>query len=217
MPFRDAITDVGQLRQRYRSPSALVQRKESPILDDGARQFIAASPLFVMCTAGSRGADASPRGGPPGFVAVLDDHRLAWADLSGNNRLDSCRNMLEQPTVALWFVVPGVGEQLRVNGTATVTVDPEVLDATVIDGRRAELAIGVDVAMCMIHCAKALRRSGTWDPDSWLPADERPSAAAILKGHLAIDVDEADIEANLETAYRDTLWSPGGRSVATAD
>lgn len=217
MPFRDAITDAVQLRQRYRSPSTLVQRKESPILDDGARQFIAASPLFVMCTAGSGGADASPRGGPAGFVTVLDDHRLAWADLSGNNRLDSFHNLLEQPSVALWFVVPGVGEQLRVNGAATLTVDPEVLDATAIDGRRVDVAIGVDVSMCMIHCAKALRRAGAWDPDSWLPTDERPSAAAILKGHLAIDVDEAAIEADLEVAYRDTLWSPGGRGVATAD
>lgn len=210
MPFSEVITDREALRALYREPHDFVRRKQIPCIDAGARSFIARSPFVVFATASGDGCDASPRGGPPGFVTVLDEHRLAFGDLSGNNRLDSFENLLAQPTVGLLFLVPGVDETLRVNGRATLTADPEVLGATAIDGRRPKMAVGIEVTECFIHCAKAFRRAGLWEPDTWPGPDERPSAAKILKDHVGLEVDAEVIEQDLEAGYRVTLWEPGG-------
>ena len=132
--------------------------------------------------AGSRGGctDASPRGGPPGFVTVLDENHIAFGDLSGNNRLDSDTNIVEHPEVGILFLVPGVGETLRVNGRASVTTDPSVLDRTAIGGVQPKVAVVVAVEKCFIHCAKALRRSGVWDTGTWAAEGARPSAAVVI-------------------------------------
>lgn len=210
MPFPAAITGDSALRVLYREPHELVVRKQIDRVDAAARSFIAASPFFVLATSHPGGADASPRGGPPGFVTVLEEHRLVFGDLSGNNRLDSLTNLLLEPNVGLVFLVPGVDETLRVNGRATLTTDPDILHATTVDGRAPRLAVGIDVDECFIHCAKAFRRSRLWDPASWPTGDDRPSAACVLRDHLGLDVDAAVIEADLEVAYRTTLWEPGG-------
>lgn len=211
MPFAHAVADPAALRELYRQPHQLVLDKVVDRVDAAARLFVAASPFVVVATTGPRGTDASPRGGPPGFVAVLDEHRIALGDLAGNNRLDTFGNVLHEPAVGLIFLVPGVGETLRVNGRATLTTDPEVLDRTTIDGRRPKVAMGIDVEACFIHCAKAFRRSGLWDPASWPALEDRPSAACVLKDHLALEVAPDQIEADLEHAYRTTLWEAGGR------
>lgn len=210
MPFTDAVTDSHALRELYREPHGLVLRKQIDHIDAAARSFIAASPFFVFATANTRGTDASPRGGPPGFVAVLDGSRIAFGDLSGNNRLDSLTNLITQPDVGLLFLVPGVDETLRVNGRATLTTQPAILDATAIDGRVPRVAVGVDVAECFIHCAKAFRRSQLWDPHAWPSPEERPSAACALRDHLHLDLDPKVIEDDLEAGYRETMWEPGG-------
>jgi PPOX class probable FMN-dependent enzyme len=214
VPFDHAITDVRALRANYHEPSPGVLRKAIDHLDRGARSFLARSPFVVVATFGPGGADASPRGGPPGFVKVLDDHRLALGDLSGNNRLDTFANVVEHPRIALLFLVPGLGETLRVNGRATLTADPAVLAATAIDGRVPRLALGVDVDECFVHCAKAFRRAGLWDPSTWPAPDDVPSAAAILKEHVGIDAPAEEIAADLEEAYTVTLWWTGGRDGA---
>jgi PPOX class probable FMN-dependent enzyme len=213
MAFEQCITDESALREVYREPHELVLRKASPIIDDGARSFIERSPFFVFATSNGRGTDASPRGGPAGFVSVLDEHRLAWGDLAGNNRLDSFRNLLDQPTIAMLFFIPGLGETLRVNGTASLTRDPSVLDATSIDGRRPHVAVGIDVACCFIHCAKALRRSALWEPDTWPHPSDRPSPSAILKAHVELDTPVEAIEASLEEGYAATMWTVAGDHV----
>lgn len=210
MPFDAAVTDEADLRRLYRKPHPLVVRKVIDHLDQGARSFIAQATFVLLATASPGGADASPRGGPAGFVTVLDDHRLAFADLAGNNRLDSYRNLLDQPSVGLLFLVPGVGETLRVNGRATLTADPEVLAAVALDGRPPRTAVGVDVDACYIHCAKATRRSGLWQPDTWPSEEDRPSAACILNDHLGLDIDPKVIEDDLEDSYVKTMWEPGG-------
>jgi PPOX class probable FMN-dependent enzyme len=198
------------LRSRYRPPSQPVVDKSIDHLDDGATGFIERSPLFVFATTNGVETDASPRGGPPGFVRVLDRHRLVFADLAGNNRLDSYTNVLERPSVGLLFIVPGLDETLRVNGSAWLTDDPDVLERCAIDGRVPKLAVGVTVAECFIHCAKALRRSAVWDVSTWPVGDDRPSAAAIINDHLQLDLDPAVIEADLEAGYAATMWQPGG-------
>jgi PPOX class probable FMN-dependent enzyme len=210
MTFPGAITDEPDLRSRYRPQSDLVHRKEIDHIDAGARQFIERSPFVVLATSGPGGCDASPRGGPPGFVAVLDEHHLAIGDLSGNNRLDSYCNVVASPAVGLLFMVPGVEETLRVNGRATLTIDDAILDAAAIDGRRPRVALGVDVDACYIHCGKALRRGGLWEPERWLPVDQRPSPACILREHVQLDVEPDVIERALEKDYRATLWEAGG-------
>ena len=210
MPFPAAIPDEEALRGLYRRRSKVVSRKEIDHIDAGARDFIARSPFVVLATGGPDGCDASPRGGPPGFVAVLDEHRLAIGDLAGNNRLDSYGNVVASPAIGLLFMVPGVEETLRVNGRATVTTDDAILDACAIDGRRPRVALGVDVDGCYIHCGKALRRGGLWEPSSWLAPEERPSPVCILKEHVQLDIDAADIQRALEDDYRTTLWEAGG-------
>ena len=210
MPFPRGVPDEDDLRGRYRPLSTIVRRKEIDHIDDAARSFIERSPFVVMATGGSDGCDASPRGGPPGFVTVLDEHRLAIGDLAGNNRLDTMTNIVATSAVGLLFMVPGVEETLRVNGRATITTDEAILDAAAIDGRRPRVAIGVDVDGCYIHCGKALRRGGLWEPSSWLTAEDRPSPACILRDHIELDIDPADIERALEDDYRATLWEAGG-------
>jgi PPOX class probable FMN-dependent enzyme len=210
MPFDHAITDVADLRAGYHEPSPGVLKKAIDHVDAGARSFVERSPFVVVATFGATGGDASPRGGPPGFVRVLDEHRLALGDLSGNNRLDTFANVVAQPRMAMLFFVPGLGETLRVNGRGTLTRDPEVLAATAIDGRAPKVALGVDVDECFIHCAKAFRRAGLWEPATWLPEAERPSPAAIIKEHVELDVPAEVIAADLEESYRITMWWTGG-------
>jgi PPOX class probable FMN-dependent enzyme len=192
----------------YRDPHPVVLAKVMPNVDAGSASFLAASPFMVLATTSASGTDASPRGGPPGFVRVLDEGHVAWADLSGNNRLDSHRNIVEQPEVGLLFFVPGLQDMLRINGRASLTTDAAALDATTVDGVRPNVAVVVEVRECYLHCAKALRRSDLWSPTSWLPADALPRPAAIVGRHLQLDVDPEVIEQDLEAGYAVTLWAP---------
>src|SRR5947209_20040401 len=129
MPFDAAVTTAAALRKIYPMPAKPSVSKEIDHLDEHCRSFIAHSTFMVMASGDATGGcDVSPKGGPAGFVTVLDRHRLAIPDLSGNNRLDSIANLVERPGIALLFCVPGLDETLRVNGVATITTDPEVLD-----------------------------------------------------------------------------------------
>jgi uncharacterized protein len=210
MAFGDAITDLSMLRDRYGEARQQTLAKIIDHIDDGARDYIAKSPFVVLATSSPTGTDASPRGGPPGFVTVLDEHRIALGDLAGNRILDSFSNVLDSPSVGLLFLIPGMDETLRVNGRATLTTEPAVLDACAIDGRVPKVALGVDVEQCYVHCAKAFRRSQLWSPDSWLDPHERPSAACMIRDHNRLDVEPEVIEANLEAGYVATMWETGG-------
>ena len=211
MSIDQQITDRAQLRTVYREPSQGVIDKVIDHIDAGAANFIAASPFVVLATATADRADASPRGGPPGFVRVIDEHRLAWGDLTGNNRLDSFSNLVEQPNIGLLFIVPGVEETLRLCGSAALCQDPEILDATTIGDRRPKTAVVVTVQECYIQCGAALRRSQMWDPASWPTDDAKPSGAAILKDHLGTEATVEQIETGLADYYDNHIWLAGGR------
>jgi PPOX class probable FMN-dependent enzyme len=205
-PFGNVVSDLEALGELYRPAHDLVLRKDVGRLDEHCRAFIATSPFVLVATTASSGtADVSPRGGPPGFVQVLDEHRLAIPDLNGNNRLDTIRNVVDHGAVGLLFVIPGLGESLRVNGRAWVTTDDAVLDGFTHELRRPTAAIGVQVEEAFLHCAKAFRRSGLWDPATWPSAAERPSPSEAFKAHLGLDVDAAVIEADLEEGYAHDL------------
>jgi len=211
--FDGVVTTEAELRSIYRAPGDVVVQKVQRRLDHHARAFIAASPFVLIGTASPDGtADVSPKGGPAGFVAVLDEHRLAIPDLSGNNLLDTITNIVHGSGVGLLFMVPGMGETLRVNGYACITTDPAVLDACAVKDRRPRAAIGVTVTQQYMHCAKALRRSGLWDADAWPGRSALPSLGCILRDQMTVfgDVPVDRIDAMIESDYAATMWEPGG-------
>ena len=200
-PFENVISSLEALRELYREPSELVRRKKIARLDDGCRAVIEAAPLVLVGTSRpDGGCEVSPRGGPPGFVQVLDEQRLAIPDLSGNNLVDSISNIVLNPHVGLLFVLPGRDETLRVNGRAWLTIEDAVLDGFTAELRRPKAAIGVEVVDAFVHCAKSFRRGQVWDPASWAP-DVAPSAAELLTCHIELDVTPEQLAANLELGY----------------
>ena len=192
-------------------------RKQIDHLDDHCRSFLAHTPFVIIATAAADGrCDASPKGGPAGFVRVLDDHRLAIPDLAGNNRLDTMENLLANPGVALLCCIPGVDETLRINGRASLTRDPDVLAACEIEGRTPRLAIGVDVEEAYIHCAKALRRGAVWHQESWPDTTDMPTMACMLRDHVGLEATPEQVRAALEDSYQRTMWDMGGTDEGAA-
>jgi PPOX class probable FMN-dependent enzyme len=196
-----AVTTLEQLREVYPHPAERSVLKEVDHLDHHCRAFIALSPFVLISSSDADGAcDASPKGGPPGFVTVLDDYRLLIPDATGNRRLDSLQNMLENPRVGLLFLIPTMGEVLRVNGQVELSRDPDLLQGLQTGGRPAKLALIVTVEEAYLHCAKSIIRSKLWKTESWPDAEELPSAAEILNDHIGIG-DLAASAAALQESY----------------
>ncbi len=206
------LTSVEDLRTVYRKPGRNPIEKVIQRLDHHCADFLAKSPFFVLSTANSAGVcDGSPKGGPPGFVQMLDDQRLAWADYSGNNRLDSFENLVGNSSVALLFLIPGLDETLRVNGHAALLTEPELCEQFAVNDKPARVVVVVTVTEAYIHCAKALRRGELWSPETWLDEGDLPSGAQIVKDHAGIEADLATINVAREQDLANTLWEPGGR------
>jgi uncharacterized protein len=174
-PFDHVLTTETELRAIVGgAPSERAQLKERRTLDAQSRAFIAMSPFILIATSGADGTcDVSPKGDAPGFVKVLNERQLVMPDRIGNNRIDSLRNIVENGHVAMMFFIPGREDELRVNGRATVVHDDALLDALAVDGKRPRTAVLVDVEQCFLHCARAAKRSGIWQPDRW------PDASAV--------------------------------------
>ncbi len=148
----------------------------------------------------SSGTHVTPRGGPPGFVRVLGEHHLAFADYTGNRRADSHRDILRDPAVQLCFFVPRSGETLRIGGEACLTTDPGLLETLATGGDRPpRLAVGVTVEHAFVHCAKALMRSGLWDPERRVERSAFPPFSQVLRDHCRDGTvpDEATLRAGL--------------------
>ncbi|HEX9969834.1 MAG TPA: pyridoxamine 5'-phosphate oxidase family protein [Acidimicrobiales bacterium] len=205
------VDTVDGLREIYRRPSPLAHTKQLDHLDEHCRTFIAHSPFVVVGTAdGDGNCDVSPKGGPPGFVAVLDERTLAMPDMYGNNRLDSLQNLVANPGIGMLFLIPGVDETLRVNGRASITTAPATLAQATVAGRVPKAALQVEVQEAYIHCAKALRRGSVWQPEEWPDTSDMPSVACMLRDHTRIEASAEDVGAYLEDSYRKTLWEVGG-------
>lgn len=202
------LTDASQLRSLYKSPSALVQAKQIDQLDLHCRAFIARSPLVIVGSMHpERGMDVSPRGDAAGFVQVIDERHLAIPDRPGNNRLDTMENLLSNPAIGLFFVIPGVEETLRVNGTARLACTPALLESMAVDGKSPKLAILVSVNEVFLHCAKALKRARLWADDYRIDRRELPTLGRMIveQARLAsLSVDEA--EARIAADYRTNLY-----------
>jgi len=205
------IADEPSLRDLFEATHALAIQKCLNRLGPHAQDFIRRSPFLCIGTQNPDGhADVSPRGDPTGFVRILDDYNLAIPDRPGNNRLDTLVNILANPKVGLLFLIPGFDDTLRVNGRATLVNDPELLASLVVQNREPKLAIVVKVDEVFMHCAKALRRSRLWSPDSRQDRAEMPSLLKIIFDETTgAPDDEAEmrrIEDGLELEYAKTMY-----------
>ncbi|MER8103950.1 MSMEG_1061 family FMN-dependent PPOX-type flavoprotein [Kitasatospora sp. NPDC094016] len=183
-----ALTDPAQLREIYEQPGDHARRKQVDHLHEVARRLIACSSLVFVASSDAAGrCDVSPRGGPAGVVSVLDEHTLAIPDATGNKRLDTLHNILENGRVGLLFVVPGRETTLRVNGRACVSTDPELLRQLTAVGKPPRSAIVVAVEEVYAHCPKSFLRGSAWKPENWLAKDAQPTSAEITLSHLRDD------------------------------
>ena len=200
------ISRLDELLPLYGEVSERARLKELTKLDAHCRHFISLSPFLVLGTAAADGpGDCSPKGDAPGFVQVLDDHTLVIPDRIGNNRVDSLRNIIENPNVGIIFFLPGVNETLRVNGTARISTDPELLNALAAHGKPPVVAIVVTVAEAYMHCAKALIRSRLWDPATQIDRKDFPSLGRIIADQIG-GRDPAEVEAAIEHGYKTRLY-----------
>jgi PPOX class probable FMN-dependent enzyme len=201
------VDDANRLREVYKAPIKGAVAKEIARLDHHCRAFIALSPFVCIGSMDAHDrADVSPRGGEPGFVHALDDHRLAIPDRPGNNRLDSMTNLLQRPSIALLFFVPGFEDTLRVNGQARISVDHELMRRFLVDGKPPRTVLVVDVQEAQLHCGKAIRRAGLWDPAARVSRSSLPSPGEILKDHCVSSADVAVIDTMVEQDARENLY-----------
>lgn len=170
------------------------------------RAFIEAAPFALLATAGPDGLDASPRGDPAGFVVVEDEKTLLLPDRRGNNRVDSLLNVIADPRVALLFLVPGVGETLRVNGTARISVDPALLARFEMDGKLPRSVLVIDVQKVYFQCSRALLRSRLWDPQTQIPRTALPSVGRILSDLTAGTFDGVTYDRELPARVAGSLY-----------
>jgi uncharacterized protein len=207
--FRMPVTTEVELRAVIGGePSPLAVAKEQGVLDVHCRDFIARSPFVLLATSNTAGqCDVSPKGDAPGFVLVLDERRLLIPDRPGNKRLDGMRNLLENPHVGLIFLIPGLEETLRVNGRGWIVRDDDLLARCEVRGKVPTLGVGVEVEQAFIHCAKAFKRSGLWEPARWPALEGLASPARMLFDHTrppGTTVEELDRQ--LQDGYRRRLY-----------
>jgi len=192
----DAVPDQQTLRQAYALPSEVAVRKQMTELTAQTRALIGCASLVLVASVDAEGnCDVSPRGGPAGFVAVLDARTLAIPDATGNKRLDTLQNVIATGRTGLLFIIPGRTTTLRVNGRACVSTRPDLLSQLTAVGKPPASALVVGIDEVYPHCPKSLLRTGVWDPERWLPADAQPTSAEVTLAQLRMpELTIADIE-----------------------
>ena len=175
------ITSIEQLESLYGKPVERALWKEIDYLSPHYQQFIAASPFLILATYGEKGIDCSPRGDPPGFVRVVDSQTLYIPDRKGNNRLDSLRNIIANPLVGLIFIIPNVGETIRVSGRAQILVDEKLCQSFAMRGKPASSVLSIQVDKAYFQCQKALARSELWDAANYIERNQLPSAGEMAQ------------------------------------
>ena len=200
MEIPGRVETIEQLESMYRRPGAAAVRKVLPGLNAGMAAFIDRCSFLVLATSDGLGSlDASPRGGPAGFVRRLDDRHVAIPDLNGNNRLDSLRNIVAFPWAGLLMVVPGQEETLRINGPAALSTDRDLLAGFTHELRPPKLAVVVEIAEVYGHCAKAFKRGNLWRPETWLTNGQSPDLATMYA--CVWNLDETAIRDDLAESY----------------
>lgn len=206
--FQNVVTSDEEITQLVGSPSELVIKKQLPELDDHMQSFIAESPFVLIGTVGSDGrCDVSPRGDEPPVVHVLDARTLAIPDRPGNRRADSLHNIIETRRIGILFLVPGIGETLRINGQACVMRDQDILASMSAAGKQPVVGIGVEVEECYFQCAKALIRSKLWESHAKHPKATAHHFAQLLVDQTGIECESVDsLAEQIEQSYTDRLY-----------
>lgn len=200
------VTTMEALLALYGSVARPSLVKEVDHIHPVYRPFIEAAPFVVLATAGPGGLDATPRGDPAGFVHIADDKTLILPDRRGNNRIDSLRNIIADPRVALLFLVPGIGETLRVNGTAEILAGHEQLLPFAIAGQLPKSLLRITVGSVFFQCSRAVLRAGLWQQDRQIDRDRLPSTGTILRSLSSADIDGDAYDRALPQRLADTLY-----------
>ena len=202
------IRDETQLRAVLGMPTDLVRAKVRDRLDHLTRQFVERSPFLLLATSAEDGScDVSPRGDPPGFVRILDERTLLLPERPGNRLADSLRNVLSNDRVGLLFVIPGVGDTLRVNGRATLVTDEELLAPSAVEGKVPRVGFLIEVDEVFTHCSKAFLRSALWDPSRYVERSELPSSGEIHRARdPSFDAEAYDAERAGRYARREGFY-----------
>lgn len=174
------VTSVEQLAALYGEPSEAAVVKVTDRVIPVYRPFIEAAPFAALATCGPEGLDCSPRGDGPGFIRIQDEKTLLLPDRRGNNRTDSLRNIVRDPRVALFLMIPGSGTTLRINGTAVVSVDDALCDSLAMDGKAPRSVIVLTIAEIYFQCSRAIVRADLWNPARHVAPGDLPSAGSIL-------------------------------------
>lgn len=205
--MKTSLSSEADLRSVYKNPSSGALGKQLSRLDAHSRRFIELSPFVCIGTSRPDGlADVSPRGGEPGFIHVLDETTLAMPDRPGNNRLDSLGNIVHSPAIGLLFFLPGFEEMLRVNGHAEITIDPDLMARFVHEGKAPRSVMKIALSEVYLHCTKAIRRSGLWDPAAITPRSALPSFGEMLRDQMRLDMPAEGIDTALKTDAEQNLY-----------
>ncbi|UUD62332.1 pyridoxamine 5'-phosphate oxidase family protein [Pseudomonas seleniipraecipitans] len=200
------IDTLEQLQALYGEAHERSLRKEITYLSEPYQALVAASPFVVLATHGPDGLDCSPRGDAPGFVRVLDERTLLLPDRPGNNRIDSLRNIINDPHVALLFLIPGVGESFRVNGRASISLEPQLLELCTAQGKLPRSVLRISIDTCYFQCSKAAVRSGLWDSEQHVERASLPSAGDLLKAVMDPSFDVQAYERELQERLKTRLY-----------
>ncbi|RQP25871.1 pyridoxamine 5'-phosphate oxidase family protein [Piscinibacter terrae] len=200
------ITSLEQLAALFGEVGEASAKKEVDHVHPHYRAMIEASPFAILATVGPEGLDASPRGDPPGFVVVEDDKTLLLPERRGNNRVDSLRNIVQDPRVALIFLIPGIGETLRVHGRAAISTEPSLIDRFVMQGQRPKCVLRISVDTVFFQCARAIHRSRLWKPDAIRSRDSLPSTGTMLSALTDAAIDGEAYDRELPARQASTLY-----------
>lgn len=194
------------LRALYGPAGEASLAKEVPALTPQYRALVEASPFCVLATSGPGGLDATPRGDPPGFIRVLDDTTLLIPDRRGNNRIDSLRNIVANPQVALLFLVPGIGETLRINGRAEISVEPALIERFTHAGKPPRSVLVIHVERVFFQCSRAVLRAELWNPERHVPRASLPSTGQMLAAVTKDRIDAQTYDRELPPRLATTLY-----------
>ena len=205
--FRDIVSSEDELRAVVGHPPDHSLAKAVDAIDDHARRFIARSPFVFVASAAADGrVDVSPKGDAAGFVKVLDERTLAIPDRPGNRRIDTFRNVLQNPNVGLIFVIPGITYTLRVSGKAMIVRDADLRQSMAVQGKLPEHVLVVDVDHVLGHCPKCMIRSGLWEAASWPDTTDVPAFAEMLRTHANLTQPVEDVQAIIDKGNRERLY-----------
>ena len=202
----DLITTFEQLEALYGLPGEASTVKEVDTITPHYRALIEASPFAALATTGPEGLDCSPRGDKPGFIRVHDERTLLLPDRRGNNRVDSLRNVVRDPNVALLFLIPGAGTTLRVNGHAHLSVEAQLLESFAVEEKAPRSVMVITVVSVYFQCARAIVRSDLWNPQKHVDPKSLPSAGEILAAFSGNRVGGEDYDRAWPARAQQTLW-----------